>query len=43
MTHFKIFGICPVIPTLKDENPLYRDKVEAIDKAMYEGDQGTVL
>lgn len=36
MTRFRIIGICPVIPTLQDENPLYMDKVEAIDKAMYE-------
>lgn len=34
--HFCIIGIKPLMPTLQDENPVYANKAQAIQKALWE-------
>lgn len=35
MNHFSIIGICPLMPSIRDGNPVYADKAEAIQKALW--------
>lgn len=34
--HFCIIGIKPLMPTFQDENPVYANKAQAIQKALWE-------
>lgn len=35
MNHFSIIGIRPLMPSIRDGNPVYADKAEAIQKALW--------
>ena len=35
MNHFNIIGIRPLMPSVWDGNPIYADKAEAIQKALW--------